>query len=300
MLDFKGDLSMSRIAMITGATRNLGYALAQGLAQRMNKNDIVYLTGRDPERVKESTRLAAGDGAEVRGEVLDVSSGRAIERFAAKMREKHEGIDIVISNHYARVLPTDDQAKVVDYYVTANNFGTTNILRSFVPMLRDGGRLLVIASRLGTLRTLAPVLHSRFEDLNSLDEVDASVTAWRDAVREGRAGGEAWPGWINIPSKIGQVAAVRVLAKQRRAEDAKRDIMICAISPGLIDTGASRPYFADMSRAKTPEAAAGPLLDFVLQPKADPKYYGELVHLGTDKGVPGSRAGFGKIVPWKA
>jgi len=290
---------MSRIAMITGATRNLGYALAQGLAQRMKKNDIVYLTGRDPERVKESTRLATGNGAEVRGEVLDVSSGEAIKSLAEKIREKHGGIDIVISNHYARVLPNDDQTKVIDHYVEANNFGTTNILRNFAPMMRDGGRLLVVASRLGTLRTLAPVLHPRFENLNSLDEVDTSIAAWRDAVREGRAGGEAWPGWINIPSKIGQVAAVRVLAKQRRTDDAKRGIMICVISPGLIDTGASRPYFANMSGARTPEEAAEPVLDFVLQPTVDFKYYGELVHTGRDKGVPGSNANFGEILPWK-
>jgi hypothetical protein len=33
-------------------------------------------------------------------------------------------------------------------------------------------------------------------------------------VRSGRAPGQAWPAWINIPSKMGQVAAVRVLAGQ--------------------------------------------------------------------------------------
>jgi hypothetical protein len=75
--------------------------------------------------------------------------------------------------------------------------------------------------------------------------------------------------------------------------------MLCAISPGLIDTGASRPYFADMSRAKSPEAAAQPLLDFVLADELDAKYYGELVHLGKDRGPFGSNAGFGEVLAWK-
>ena len=108
---------------------------------------------------------------------------------------------------------------MIDGYVEANNLGTTNILRSFAPLLRDGGRMLVVASRAGSLRALAPALHPRFQNLNSLDDVDRAICLWRDAVRTGRAPGQAWPAWINIPSKIGQVAAVRVLATQRRVDD---------------------------------------------------------------------------------
>jgi hypothetical protein len=73
--------------------------------------------------------------------------------------------------------------------------------------------LLVVASDFGTLTNLPQPLHGRFDtDVMSLDEVDATMLAWRDAVVDGTAGDEGWPEWINIPSKIGQVAAVRVLA----------------------------------------------------------------------------------------
>jgi NAD(P)-dependent dehydrogenase (short-subunit alcohol dehydrogenase family) len=290
---------MSRVALITGATRNLGFFLAKGLGERLANGDVVYLTGRDPARVKESVRLARGGRAEIRGEVLDVADRSDVERLARAIRQADGGVDIVLSNHYSRVSPADAPAKVIDAYVAANNLGTTQILRNFAPLVRDRGRLLVVASRAGTLRALAPALHPRFDKLVTLDDVDATVLAWRDAVREGRAEGEAWPGWINIPSKIGQVAAVRTLAQQRRTADLARGITLCAISPGLIDTGASRPYFADMSRAKSPEAAAEPLLDFVLADELNAKYYGELVHLRKDRGIFGSNVGFGEILPWK-
>ena len=194
----------------------------------------------------------------------------------------------------------ENPADVIDYYVETNNLGTTNVLRSFAPLLRDGGRLLVIASRAGSLRALAPALHPRFQNLNSLDEVDRAVCHWRDAVRSGRAPGQAWPAWINIPSKIGQVAALRVLASQRRAQDLPRGILIAAISPGLIDTGASRAWL-DLANAPQPDEVAGPLLDFALQARFDAQLYGELIHVGREE--PGASFGnvirTGSIVPWQ-
>jgi hypothetical protein len=143
------------------------------------------------------------------------------------------------------------------------------------------------------------VLHDRFDRVESLDDVDRVICGWRDAVRQGRAAGEAWPAWINIPSKVGQVAAVRALAGQRRADDLRRGILIAAISPGLIDTGASRQWL-DMRGARTPEEIAGPVLDLALEPSVDPAFYGELVHLGTDVTLLGGAAGFRTVLPWKA
>jgi NAD(P)-dependent dehydrogenase (short-subunit alcohol dehydrogenase family) len=291
---------MNKAALITGATRNLGFSLAQGLARRLDPTDTVYLTGRDAGRVAQSLKNISGTKAQVRGEMLDVSRRDDVERMAGELADRHGGIDLVFSNHYTRVQPEDNPAEIIDYYVETNNLGTTNVLRGFAPLLRDGGRLLVVASRAGSLRALAPALHSRFQNLASLDDVDRAVCRWRDAVRSGRAPGQAWPAWINIPSKIGQVAAVRALAAQRRAEDLSRGILIASISPGLIDTGASRAWL-DLTDAPQPDDVAGPLIDFALDPAVDESLYGELVHVGRDE--PGASFGSvirtGSIVPWQ-
>jgi len=290
---------MDKIALITGATRNLGFSLAEGLARRLDPSDTVYLTGRDATRVAQSVQRLTGTKAQIRGEVLDVSKRDAVARFADELAARHGGVDIVLSNHYTRVEPEDNPAEVIDHYVEANNLGTTSILRHFAPLMRDGGRLLVIASRAGSLRALAPALHSRFQNLRSLDDVDHAVCSWRDAVRSGRAPGQAWPAWINIPSKIGQVAAVRVLAGQRRVADLTRGILIASISPGLIDTGSSRPWL-DLSRAPQPDEVAVPILDFVLRPQIDESLYGELVHVGREEpGASGMTVRTGAIVPWQ-
>jgi len=269
---------MSRIAVVTGATQGLGLALAEGLARRMAPDDIVYLTGRNLTRVRE-----AADAARVRGELLDVADPEAAPRLAARLRERHGGVDIVFGNAVMRVGPDDDPRTIIGPYTEVNNFGTTRLLRAFAPLLRDNGRLVVVASSLGTLRHLAPVLHRRFDGLSTLDAVDNQVAAWRDAVLDGTARAGAWPGFVNIPSKIAQVAAVRALALQRRAEDAERGILVAAACPGMLNTPTSALWW-DVSTAASPAEGAVPLLDLVFSP-VNPAHYGELVR-------------FGEVVPW--
>lgn len=56
------------------------------------------------------------------------------------------------------------------------------------------------------------------------------------------------PEWIDIPSKIGQIAmacTVRDMARMRP----ERGILVNAACPGLIDTDALRPWLDEMSKA---------------------------------------------------
>jgi NAD(P)-dependent dehydrogenase (short-subunit alcohol dehydrogenase family) len=273
-----------KVALVTGATQGLGLALVEGLAQRLTPADTVYLTGRDMDRVTTAAEGVPGGGAQVRGAILDVADPDGAARFAEQLRDRHGGVDIVFGNAVMRVGPDDDRRAFIDPYVEVNNFGTTRMLRAFAPLLRDDARLIVVASSLGTLRYLAPVLHSRFDDLTSLDEVDRQVAAWRDAVRDGRARATAWPGFVNIPSKIGQVAAVRTLARSRRDEDLARGILLAAVCPGMMNTPTSGLWW-DVSTAPTPAQAAVALLDLAFDPvKAE--HYGELLLDGA-------------VLPWK-
>ena len=277
---------MPRIALVTGANQGLGFALAEGLAQQLDAGDVVYLTGRDPHRVRVAAERVTSPRAEVRARVVDVRDDAAVAAFADEIRASHDGVDIVFSNHYQRVLPSDAPAEVVGGYMDTNNLGTTRVLRRFDPLLRDGGRLLVVASTLGTLRQLPRELRGRFDtDKMSLDDVDAAMLAWRDTVIAGRAADEGWPEFINIPSKVGQVAAARVLARERHAAGRRDGTLVAAVCPGMIDTGASRPWF-DMTNAQTPAQAAVALLRLALRPAVDPRFYGELVRFDT-------------VLPWR-
>ncbi|MGZ4273971.1 MAG: SDR family NAD(P)-dependent oxidoreductase [Solirubrobacteraceae bacterium] len=283
-------MSTSRIALVTGANQGLGRALVEGLAARLQPQDRVLLTGRDLGRVREAaTAVASGPAvARIEERVLDVRDAHAIATLAEELGE----VDIVFSNATARMSPDADPADEVDAVVETSNLATTRILRAFAPRLRPGGRLIVVASALGTLDKLDDRVTDRFAAAaeQDLDAVDALVAQWRQAVHDGRAEDEGYGAWLNIPSKVAQVAAVRALARERRATDLAHNRLLMALCPGLIDTDASRPWFEDMSAAQTTAQAASWPVELALSSAFDPAFYGELVQFGTvlpwETGIP--------------
>ncbi len=265
---------MSRTAIVTGANQGLGLALVAGLARALGPGANVYLTGRDAARVEAARDGLADAGLRVLAERVDVRSDEDVEAFAALVRERHGAADIVISNAAARRTPERTDAEQVRQFVDTNNLGATRMIRAFAPLVAADGCLLVVASAFGSLRNLPAHLHDRFDtDVATLGELDATMLRYADAVASGEAEAEGWPASINIPSKIGQVAAARVFARDELARGTGR--FVAAVCPGLIDTAASRPWFADMSSAQSPDEAAVDVVELALSEARD-RFYGEL------------------------
>src|SRR5882757_9385769 len=269
-------MNTPRIALVTGANQGLGRALVEGLAARLGPADLVLLTGRNDRRVAEAAAEVARAQAtrsRVEGRVLDVTDADAVAALAAELHRRYGGADIVISNAVARLLPDRSQSDQADEFIDVANGGTHAVLRFFAPVLRPGGRVIVVASTLGTLGHLDPRLHPRFEAA-TLDQVEYAVESWRSAIHSRTAEEAGWPRWLNVPSKVAQVAAV---------------------CPGMVDTATSRPWFGDYSQAQSPAEAARAVLDLVLSKEVDPALYGELVRFGKalpcHSGAPPHRAG---------
>ncbi|MFJ8363823.1 SDR family NAD(P)-dependent oxidoreductase [Streptomyces sp. NPDC093984] len=280
-------MNASRIALVTGANQGLGRALVEGLAARVDPDDLVLLTGRSDQRVTDAAREVSrlpGTRARVEGRVLDVTDTDAIGGLAEDLRARYGGVDVVISNAVARLLPEESQTERADEFIDVSNTATHAILRSFGPVLRPGGRLLVVASSLGTLGHLDPRLHHLFDGA-SLEQVEYAVESWRSAIHNRTAQEAGWPIWLNVPSKVAQVAAVRALAAERREHDLATGTLIASVCPGMVDTATSRPWFSDYSQAQSPAQAAAAVLDLVFADHVDPALYGELVR-------------FGKALPW--
>ncbi|MCX5064120.1 MULTISPECIES: SDR family NAD(P)-dependent oxidoreductase [unclassified Streptomyces] len=280
-------MNASRIALVTGANQGLGRALVEGLAARMSPEDVVLLTGRDRQRVADAAREVAqlpGTRSRIEGRVLDVTDTEAVARLAEELRAQQGGVDVVISNAVARVLPDESQSGRADEFIDVSNTATHAILRSFGPVLRPGGRLLVVASSLGTLGHLDPRLHHLFDGA-SLDQVEYAVESWRGRIHNKTAEEAGWPRWLNVPSKVAQVAAVRAVAAERREHDVLDGTLIASVCPGMVDTATSRPWFSDYSHAQSPARAARAVLDLVFAEHVDPALYGELIR-------------FGKVLPW--
>ncbi|CAE7252706.1 Cbr3, partial [Symbiodinium natans] len=188
-----------------------------------------------------SGRGAEGVAKGLRPELalVDVADPESVRKCAEMIKERHGGADLVIHNAAARMTPEKTPAEYVRDFVTTNNLGTTEMLRTFLPVMRPGGRLLVIASSFGTLTKLPESLHPKFDvQKSTLEDLDKVMLEYAASVEAGKAAEEGWPDWVNIPSKVGQVAAVKVAAATADA-----GLFVGGCCPGLVDTAASRPWF---------------------------------------------------------
>jgi carbonyl reductase 1 len=271
--------------VVTGANQGIGRAIVKGLRRHLDGAGMVYLTGRNQNRIEAAVAELDPGGRTVIAHRLDVRRDEDVASFAAAIGDRHGGVDLVFSNAGYRRSPESDRRAQVRPFVDTNNLGATRMIRSLGPLLRPGGRFLITASDFGTLRGLAPRLHSCFDtDRMSLDELDAAMLRYVELVESGRDVEEGWPESVNVPSKIGQVAAARIFARLRSADARPDRMLIAAICPGLVDTPTSRPWFTDMSGAQTPDQAAARLLPLALEP-IRPERYGQLVQ-------------FGHVIPW--
>ena len=280
-------MTTQRIALVTGANQGLGLALVEGLAAQMAPRDTGPAHRPRPGRVRTAAaEVAAGPAvARVEGRVLDVRDGDAIAALAAELGE----VDIVFSNAAARMSPDADPADEVDAVAETNNLATTRILRAFAPRLRPGGRLIVVASALGTLDKLDDRVADRF----ARPPRTASTTSTRSSPTG------AGPSTTAAPSRRASAAGSTSRPRSPRSRrcgpprgsaafaDLAEDKLVMALCPGLIDTAASRPWFEDMSRAQSPAEAARWPVELALAGEFDAGFYGELVQ-------------FGRIVPWES
>jgi len=267
-----------KIAMVTGANQGLGLALVRGLCRALGDRGHVYLIARDKDRGRAACKGLEDEGLRPDFHLVDVTRDESVQALAETIRERHGGVDIMISNAAARIAKDVPAAQQVSGFIETNNHGTVRVIRAFSPLLRDNARFLVVASSFGSLRHLHPSLHRKFDIKTiSLDDIERVMDDYVAAVQSGRASEAHWPDWINIPSKIGQVAAMKILARNGKSDFRRGGVLIDAVCPGLVDTDAPRPWFDNMTGAASPDQAARDILWLATLPPSASEPYGQLV-----------------------
>jgi NAD(P)-dependent dehydrogenase (short-subunit alcohol dehydrogenase family) len=146
---------MANTALITGASRGLGFALAKGLAEHGGWNLII--TGRDATRLhaawSELSELARARGTRVGalpGDVTDESHRLALVDTA----RAHGGLDAVVNN--AGALGPSPQPTLLDYPIDvlravfeANTLAPLALLQALRRDLRPGARIVNVTSDAG-------------------------------------------------------------------------------------------------------------------------------------------------------
>jgi 3-oxoacyl-[acyl-carrier protein] reductase len=138
------DLELSgRRALVTGATRGIGRAIAGRLAA---EGCVLALCGRDPEGVE---RAAAELPTQVFARALDVTDAAALEAFVADAGEALGGLDAVVANAGGASGGSrleDADADAWRGTLDLNVVHAAVLVRAAAPLLRGGGAALLIAS----------------------------------------------------------------------------------------------------------------------------------------------------------
>jgi 3-oxoacyl-[acyl-carrier protein] reductase len=89
-----------KTAVVTGATRGIGRAIADTLA---DEGVNVAICARNPQQVAEAVKALEAKGVKAFGHAVDIADGPAIKAFVTKAGETLGGIDILVSNASALV-----------------------------------------------------------------------------------------------------------------------------------------------------------------------------------------------------
>ncbi len=140
-----------RLALVTGAGRGIGAAIAEALARDGAHVVLTARTGADLEEVEARIHEAGGSATIA---PLDLTDGDSIARLAVAIGERWEALDILVLN--AAMLgslgpvPSID-GKEFNKILTLNLLANQALIAAFDPMLRksDDGRLLAVTSSVG-------------------------------------------------------------------------------------------------------------------------------------------------------
>jgi 3-oxoacyl-[acyl-carrier protein] reductase len=140
-----------RVALVTGASRGIGRAIARALAQR---GAVVVAAARGDHAHEVAAEMTA-KGGRAEALALDVTDAAALARVPAEIVDRHGRLDIIVSNagiardQLLMRMKRDDWDAVIATNLTATFTLAQAAMR---PMLKQrGGRIIAISSVVGQM-----------------------------------------------------------------------------------------------------------------------------------------------------
>lgn len=234
-------VSPTRIVVVTGANSGLGLELVKQLIYNEN-NVIAILTARNPKRGEEAVHKL--DPYKVYSDrvislQLDVTSSESIQRFVGDIRTQFGYIDVLVNNAGINPEGWDFSPKkrfpldVAEEVLATNFFGAVNVTLALLPMIRAGGHVVNVGSKLGKFHQI-PGDRLR-EELKGDGYTPSAVVEigkkYLESVRTGTYLKEGWPQHNYITSKCLLLVYTRALAREQAGR-----IRVNALCPGWTRT----------------------------------------------------------------
>jgi NAD(P)-dependent dehydrogenase (short-subunit alcohol dehydrogenase family) len=212
---------MSKIALITGANKGIGFETARQLAKSGGVH--VILGSRDHAKGVKAALALQAQGLDVEAIALDVTDGASIAAAAQAVGKQFGRLDILINN--AGVSLSDGSKGVSEQSLDTwrktfdtNLFAVIAVTQAFLPLLKksEAGRIVNLSSILGSIALHAdpasPIYHFKVPAYNvSKSALNAWTVQLAYELRDSRIKvNAAHPGWVK--TDMGGPAAPMELA----------------------------------------------------------------------------------------
>ncbi|EDO49544.1 predicted protein [Nematostella vectensis] len=232
--------SPSRVAVVTGSNKGIGFAIVRGLCKQFS--GTVILTARNENLGKEAVDKLKEEGLNPVFHQLDITSQESINKLRDYLSSTYKGLDLLINNagiayKGASIAPFSEQAEVT---ARTNFTGTLNICDTLFPLLRPHARVVNVASLAGLLKIIpSEAIKAKFTS-PSLTQ-SGLVGLVEEFISDVKAGVHKEKGWSNSAygmSKVAVIALTKVQARQME-KDPRQDILVNCCCPGYVDTDMS-------------------------------------------------------------
>jgi NAD(P)-dependent dehydrogenase (short-subunit alcohol dehydrogenase family) len=162
-------MTIKRQALITGANKGIGLAIAKGLAEA---GFFVWIGARDQHRGEQAV-------AQLRDAGLDAVED-SVYRAAAMLSEQIGALDVLINNAGIAVdmtkAPSEVRMQDMKAVYEVNLFGPVRVTQAFLPLLKNAAhaRIVMMSSGVGSL-TLITDPTSIYSTVNLLDYTSSKV-----------------------------------------------------------------------------------------------------------------------------
>jgi 3-oxoacyl-[acyl-carrier protein] reductase len=146
-----------KVAMVAGASRGLGYAVAEALAR---EGAIVSMSSSNQASIDEAAARLTAAGATALGAVVDVRNGDHIAAWGQQTIERFGGIDLLFTNGggppAGAAVSFDDAAwqNAADLLL----FSAIRMVRAAVPSMKQRGGGAILMSTSGSVKEPIPNL----------------------------------------------------------------------------------------------------------------------------------------------
>lgn len=234
-----------RVAVVTGANKGIGLEISRILGKVPGV--VVCLGCRDEQRGQAAVSMLKAEGCNVTFCRLDINDQTSVAAFANAVNATYGGLDILVNNAAVAYKGRDPTpfAQQARPTIRTNYYGTLAVCEALIPLMRNGGRVVNVASMSGPLRQFPRRAHDRILAPDfSRAELCSLVDNFVETAEKGLHGRAGWPNTCYGVSKAALNALTRILAR----EVAPRDILVNSCCPGWCAT--------DMSSHSGPKSAA--------------------------------------------